>query len=225
MNTILLVDDDKFLRTSIAAFLKLEHFSIISVNSVYEALVFLKLNKPDLVITDIMMMELDGYDFLKILKTSQSLCHIPTILLTAKGLTDDRIKGYNIGCNAYLTKPFDAHELLSIINNMLKINLNSMISSDLMIDQQKIISKSIISLVKSFTHREKTILRLVLRGCTNREIANYLQLSVRNIEKYVSRLLDKTNTRNRTELVTLILSIKLKSSDYFRANDGNRTRE
>jgi len=57
-----------------------------------------------------------------------------------------------------------------------------------------------------FTYREKSILELVIKGYTNKEIANSLQLSLRNVEKYVSRLLYKTNTRNRTELVNFMLN-------------------
>jgi len=210
---ILLVDDDKTLSNSITAFLQSENFSIFGVSNVYNALVYLKLNKPDLIIIDIMMRQLDGYDLLKILKRSQHLYFIPTVILTAKGLTSDRIRGYNIGCNAYLTKPFDSNELLSIINNMLSLYLSSISKEGLLLDDKLQTLISTFHLDASFTHREKTILRLVLRGCTNKEIANYLQLSVRNIEKYVSRLLDKTNTRNRTELVNLILSTKLRLYD------------
>lgn len=213
MNTILLIDDDQLLLESITTFLQSEKFYVISVRSVYQALVFLKLNTIDLIISDIMMTQLDGYDLLKIIKTSNLLNQIPVILLTAKGLTDDRIKGYNTGCNAYITKPFNSNELLSIINNILNVHFHSIIKSDVITYEHKQAFKFINSLAKLFTHREKTILRLVLHGCTNKEIANYLQLNVRNIEKYVSRLLQKTNTRNRTELVNLILSTKLKLYD------------
>nr|QCI08290.1 hypothetical protein [Pterothamnion crispum] len=205
MKKILIVDDDIYLRTSIATYLQSANFLVMSVESVHHALVYLNRNMPDLIITDIMMNQLDGYDFLDILKSSKNLSNIPVILLTAKGMTHDRIKGYDLGCNAYLTKPFNPQELISIINNIFSnINLiKNNIESNLQLDFRFLYDKSCIS----FTYREKTILSLVLKGFMNKEIAMQLNVSIRNVEKYVSRLLHKTKTRNRTELVNFILSL------------------
>ena len=123
--------------------------------------------------------------------------------LTAKGITRDKVKGYNLGCNVYITKPFAAYELLSIINNLLNIN-NPTLQKNAFYNQ---INPTVMDIsLPVFTYREKSILELVIKGYTNKEIANSLQLSLRNVEKYVSRLLYKTNTRNRTELVNFMLN-------------------
>ena len=204
MHSILIVDDDIILRNAIVAFLKNKRFSVISLNSVYEVLIFLHKNSVDLIIADIMMPELDGYDLLNILKNDVQYSTIPIILLTAKGITNDKVKGYNLGCNMYITKPFAPYELLSIINNFL--NINNLISHKHDIYNQRMTKKVSNIKLPLFTYRETSILDLVIQGYTNKEIANSLQLSVRNVEKYVSRLLDKTNTRNRTELVNYILN-------------------
>ena len=204
MHSILIVDDDIILRNAIVAFLKHKSFSVISLNSVYEVLIFLHKNSVDLIIADIMMPELDGYDLLNILKNDVQYSTIPIILLTAKGITNDKVKGYNLGCNMYITKPFAPYELLSIINNIL--NINNLISQKYDIYNQRMTKKVSNIELPLFTYRETSILDLVIQGYTNKEIANSLQLSVRNVEKYVSRLLDKTNTRNRTELVNYILN-------------------
>nr|YP_009297081.1 hypothetical protein Ceram_148 [Ceramium japonicum]AOM66424.1 hypothetical protein Ceram_148 [Ceramium japonicum] len=220
MHKILVLDDDINLRNSISTFLNNEQFSIISLGSVYEVLIFLKKNSIDLIIADIMMPELDGYDLLIILKSYSQYSLIPVILLTAKGITYDKVKGYNLGCNVYITKPFAPHELLSIVNNLVNIN-NPILQNNLSYNQEFSKKRLNISLPK-FTNREISILNLVVKGYTNKEIANSLQLSIRNVEKYVGRLLHKTNTRNRTELVNYILN---NSSNFLRANDGTRTRE
>jgi len=204
MHSILLVDDDKILREAIVTFLKNKQFTVISLDSVYDVLIFLNHNSVDLIIADIMMPELDGYDLLNILKNDLQYNEIPIILLTAKGITTDKVKGYNLGCNVYMTKPFAPYELLSIINNLLKIN-NPLLNKD------KIYSHNFDKIgidvaLPVFTYRETSILNLVTKGYTNKEIAHSLQLSIRNVEKYVSRLLDKTSTRNRTELVNYILN-------------------
>lgn len=199
---LLIVDDDNNVIKLLSSYLLSHGFLVNSVNNVESALVLIHRNKPDLIITDIMMKKLDGYDFIKLLKLDDLFLDIPIIFLTAKGMTSDRIRGYNLGCHAYITKPFNPQELLSIINSIFK-NIN--------IFKLKYINRCAISNINhdkiySFTNREKNILQLVMKGYMNKEIAMQLNLSLRNIEKYVSRLLSKTNTRNRTELVKLIMS-------------------
>ena len=201
---LLIVDDDLSLRHTIATYLESAGFDVISASSVKSALQKIQSRLPDLVITDIMMPHIDGYDFVEKLRMDNRLLNIPIIVLTAKGMTEDRIKGYDLGCNAYLIKPFDPNELLSIINNIFKnIYLLQLFSNN---SQIASISSENLLKVDQFTHREWTILTLVAKGYTNKEIANCLQVSIRNVEKYVSRLLNKTNTRNRTELAKVAIS-------------------
>lgn len=204
---LLIVDDDNDLRNLLSTYLIAEGFFIHSVHDVHSALVLIKKDRPNLIITDIMMKKLDGYDFIKLLKWDILLADIPVIFLTAKGMTYDRIKGYNLGCHAYLTKPFNPQELSAIIksifNNidLLKINLSEMNYVDKLIVNPKVLNL--------FTSREKAILELVIKGCMNKEIAIKLSVSLRNVEKYVSILLIKTNTRNRTQLVQVAHALNI----------------
>nr|YP_009332844.1 hypothetical chloroplast protein 29 [Membranoptera tenuis]AKL79100.1 hypothetical chloroplast protein 29 [Membranoptera tenuis] len=201
MKKLLLVDDDDNLRYLLSSYLINEGFVINSVNSVQSALVIIKQDRPDLIISDIMMKQLDGYDLIKLLKLDSLLIDIPIIFLTAKGMTFDRIKGYNLGCHAYITKPFNPQELLAIIKNIFYnidlFNMKFIGNLHKKYDNHEII--------KLLTYREKTILELILKGYMNKEIALKLNIGLRNVEKYVSRLLNKTKSRNRTELVQLIL--------------------
>ena len=70
---------------------------------------------PDLIIVDILMPKTTGYDFIEKVKLHEKFKNIPFIFLTAKGLTQDRIKGHKLGCNAYVSKPFEPEELEHII--------------------------------------------------------------------------------------------------------------
>nr|YP_010195830.1 hypothetical protein LK100_pgp020 [Crassiphycus birdiae]UAD83227.1 hypothetical protein [Crassiphycus birdiae] len=201
--TILLIDDDIHLLNSMASYLISEDFKVHITTNGYNALQNLKIIKPDLIITDIIMPHIDGYELIKKIRSEQHQYTIPIIFLTAKGMTPDRILGYNLGCNAYLTKPFYPEELISIINNIFqhlefwKQNPNTNI--------KKIQEKQQNSIFNSLTPKEYNILLLVSKGYTNKEIANIIKSSIRNTEKYVSRLLNKTKTRNRTELTQLTL--------------------
>lgn len=203
MKKILLIDDDQDLCHLLSNYLTSYNFSVISVYSIRNALGTLRLECPDLIITDIMMKDLNGYDFIRFLRLDSLFIYTPVIFLTAKGMTNDRIKGYNLGCNAYLTKPFDPRELVAIIHNL--FNYKELLKKDFLSNNKiSSISYNIYSFF-NFTSGEKNVLLLLLKGYMNKEIATTLNLSKRNIEKYVSRLLLKTNTRNRVELIKLFL--------------------
>nr|YP_010937757.1 hypothetical protein Ycf29 [Palisada intermedia]WKW95687.1 hypothetical protein Ycf29 [Palisada intermedia] len=203
LKKILLVDDDHNLIDLLSYYLSAEGFFVDSAYTIRNALAFIDYDCPDLIISDIMIKDLNGYDFIKLLKLDDNLVDLPFIFLTAKGMTSDRIKGYNLGCFAYLTKPFNPKELLAIINNIFtNINLiKSRNRFNLDVSKKFLSSK----FLQSFTTREKHVLKLLLRGYMNKEIAIKLDTSLRNVEKYVSRLLYKTNTRNRVELIRKVI--------------------
>nr|YP_009296306.1 hypothetical protein Sebd_154 [Sebdenia flabellata]AOM65241.1 hypothetical protein Sebd_154 [Sebdenia flabellata] len=207
---LLIVDDDIKLLNSISSYLKAEGFLVDTADSVKSALLSMRVNKPDLIITDIMMSDLDGYDFIQIIRSDNLLRVIPIIFVTAKGMTSDRILGYNLGCNAYISKPFSPQELLSIIHNLFKNIELLTVNQPLKPDELSI--KNNTSFVYNLTDKEKSILSLLVKGLMNKEIAIRLNLNLRNVEKYVSRLLNKTNTRNRTELTQFALSHNIYSS-------------
>ena len=172
----------------------------------------LKKNLPDCLVVDIIMPNNEGYTFIKNLKKHKNFQHIPFILLTAKGLTEDRILGYKLGCSAYISKPFDPEELEAIIKNIVVKNdifLESMLENYLLIREIKInlikkYSQSIENKLQfSLTSQEQYILNQILLGNQTTSIALNLNVSKRNVERYVSRLLDKTRTKNIQDLKSL----------------------
>ncbi len=122
--TILLVEDNKDLQQYIADIL-LQHYNVIRQDNGQAALFYLdsieeEKDLPHLIISDIMMPIIDGYQLLTILKESVKYKHIPTIILTARVGLDDKLKALQIGVDDYLTKPFLEAELLARINNLLE---------------------------------------------------------------------------------------------------------
>nr|YP_009314615.1 Hypothetical protein ycf29 [Liagoropsis maxima]SCW22869.1 Hypothetical protein ycf29 [Liagoropsis maxima] len=207
---ILLVDDDVGLLSSISEYLVNAGFIVDCVTTVTEAILKLDNVFYHLIISDIVMPNLNGYDLIEYISKKNVSYKVPLIFLTAKGMTQDRIMGYDLGCYGYLTKPFDPAELLSMIRNILT-NLKN-VSDDVYINQKDLfdlVDNSKTNIVNSLTEREKHVLKFVLRGMTNKEIAINLNLTVRNVEKYVSRLLSKTGTRNRTQLSQYFYRIDL----------------
>lgn len=116
---ILVVDDDTditfYLRTLLAPF-----YQVHCCYDVETALEDLRSRTPDLILSDILMNGKTGYDLCRILKEDLQYSHIPVILLTAKNSVRDQIDGLNVGADAYVTKPFHAEYLLSLIDNLLK---------------------------------------------------------------------------------------------------------
>jgi DNA-binding NarL/FixJ family response regulator len=224
---LLLVDDEPGLREAVQAYLEDSGYAVRAASNAQEGWELLQTTLPDLVITDIMMPQVDGYQFLKQLRDDERFATLPVIFLTARGMTSDRIQGYKAGCDAYLPKPFDPDELVAIIENLLERRTAAQakaltgeapdiadmarqiaeIRSILMQRGETSLGRSIVSspLKIDLTPREQSVLDLVVEGLMNKEIASRLKTSVRNVEKYVSRLFSKTGTNSRTELVRYAL--------------------
>ncbi len=119
-NTILLVEDNKDLRTYIKDSIP-EEFNIIEAENGVIGLKVAVKHIPDIIITDIMMPKMDGEELCEKLKTNPKTNHIPVIMLTAKADQQSKIKGFNIGADAYMSKPFSTEELNARIHNLITI--------------------------------------------------------------------------------------------------------
>jgi DNA-binding NarL/FixJ family response regulator len=220
---LLLVDDEPGLRQAVQAYLEDEGFKVNVASNAREGWDLLQQTSPDLVISDIMMPQVDGYQFLKQLRDDPRFQAVPVVFLTARGMTADRIQGYNAGCDAYLSKPFDPDELVAIVSNLLDRRAaatrttgdgetpdiaemaRQIAQIKAMLSQRNSIAQTPAPINLDLTPREQSVLELVAEGLMNKEIARRLETSVRNVEKYVSRLFSKTGTNSRTELVRYAL--------------------
>ena len=203
-STIMIIDDEQKLLVAIRKYLMAKHFRIIICKSGGEAIKRLKEENVDLLIVDILMNDMSGYEFVEYVKISPRMGHIPFIFLTAKGMTEDRIKGYKKGCKAYLGKPFDPEELVAIVDNILfdKRNIKNIINikNEISKLRNSIYDSNRSSRSTEFTQREIGILLSVSKGLTNKDIAYNLNITVRNVENYITRLLHKTCLSNRVKL-------------------------
>jgi DNA-binding NarL/FixJ family response regulator len=217
---LLLVDDEPGLRDAVQAYLEDSGFTVDAAPNAKVGWELLEKRLPDLIISDIMMPQVDGYQFLQQLREDTRFSQLPVIFLTARGMTKDRIQGYQAGVDAYLSKPFDPDELVAIATNIVnrRAALTNAEGGTNIADLANQVAE-IKSLLTSrpggavataavhidFTPREQSVLKLVAQGLMNKEIARRLETSVRNVEKYVSRLFSKTGTNSRTELVRFAL--------------------
>ncbi|NPV58981.1 MAG: response regulator [Actinobacteria bacterium] len=117
---ILVVDDDPNIRELIVDTLSEDRFMPIEARDGKEALRICETERPDIIVLDVMMPDLDGLEVCLRLRGEALTSHIPIILLTAKGMLEDKIKGMETGADDYLTKPFDPLELEARINMHLR---------------------------------------------------------------------------------------------------------
>lgn len=119
MKTVLVIEDDAALRENTAEILELSKYAVITASNGLKGVAMAEKHKPDIIVCDIMMPELDGYGVLNILASKKSCQHIPFIFLSVKGENEDIRKGMNMGADDYITKPFTDVDLLSVIENRL----------------------------------------------------------------------------------------------------------
>ena len=224
---LLLVDDEPGLRTAVQAYLQDEGFEVTTAVDGEEGWEKAQKMMPDLIISDVMMPRCDGYGLLKRIREDERLGGTPVIFLTAKGMTVDRTQGYQAGVDDYIPKPFDPDELVARVRNVVKRQERLLTEAARFADadvgqmaKQITEIKSMLShgdksnsrkddSIPNFTPREASVLQLVAEGLMNKEIARQLETSIRNVEKYVSRLFIKTGTSSRTELVRYALENNL----------------
>lgn len=117
--TVMVVDDNPDIITIVSTILQAQGYTVVSASSGSQVFKLLQEIKPDLVILDIMLPEIDGLQVLTHLKQSPETSSIPVILLTVKGRYVDMVEGYKLGGDYYITKPFTPRQLLNGIRLVL----------------------------------------------------------------------------------------------------------
>nr|WP_293836971.1 ATP-binding protein [uncultured Arsenicibacter sp.] len=116
---LLIIDDNADIRTYLRTIFE-DEYVIMEAEDGQQGLEKATDVTPDLVICDLMMPRLDGFGFCRIMKTQVATSHIPVVMLTAKATVQDRIEGFGLGADEYLTKPFDATEIRVRVRNLIR---------------------------------------------------------------------------------------------------------
>ncbi len=118
---ILVVDDEVYILHILDFILGAESYDVVTATNGEQALQKVREEKPDLVILDIMMPKLDGYETCRMIKSDPATKNIPVILLTAKGREVDQKLGREVGANDYMTKPFSPSKLIERVQAILGV--------------------------------------------------------------------------------------------------------
>jgi DNA-binding NarL/FixJ family response regulator len=217
--TILVAEDDPGTRLSISDYLETNcGFSVVATENGKDALDSVETHQPHLIVTDVTMPQMDGYEFVRQVRRRPAFRLLPVVFLTGRTETEERVRGYQLGCDVYLSKPFELSELGAVVRNLLdrsqmiesewRTRLQGTEASPERHDAER--TDSTMSTIV-LTDREKEVLALLSDGLSNVQIGNQLHLSARTIEKHVSSLLRKTETNNRAELVRFAMAHHLVS--------------
>jgi DNA-binding response OmpR family regulator len=117
---ILIVDDEPDILSLLTLHLKMKHYQVEQTSSPTKVLEIANATKPDLILLDVMMPEMDGFQVAAKLKENEDTKNIPIIFLTARTQTEDKIRGFQVGADDYLVKPFDFEELEIRIHRLIK---------------------------------------------------------------------------------------------------------
>jgi DNA-binding NarL/FixJ family response regulator len=200
---LLIVDDEPNLLRAVEACLRAEGFEVVTARSGRDALVSIAQTVPDLIVSDIRMPGMNGFEFAQHLRASSRTMLVPVVFLTAKDETADRIEGFRSGVDAYLTKPFEPDELVAVIKNILErvARTHTQIARLIGVDKDQ----SLDFRDEDLTEAENRIASAVARGLSNKEIGVELEISVRTVENHISHILDKKRFNNRVEIARHII--------------------
>jgi signal transduction histidine kinase/DNA-binding NarL/FixJ family response regulator len=218
---LLVVEDNPDMCFYIRSILS-EQYHVTSARSAREALAYLGAHQIDLIISDVMMPDIDGHEFLQLLMQKLPDKRAPLIFLTARDSVEEKIQSLREGAVEYLTKPFDPQELIVLVETILTRErevlhkhielirqgldtlLNEMAASPSgKRDQLDLKAQGVES---GLTKRESEIFQLIITGRSDKEIARELNISVRTVSNHNRSIYAKFRVESRVELLARVFS-------------------
>ena len=213
MFNVLVVEDDKNLKKLMVTYLKRNNYTVFEANNGVQALDIIDKQYIDLVISDIMMPEMDGFELLNELRISNY--EIPIMLITAKGDISDKKQGFILGADDYMVKPVDMEEMILRVSVLLKrvksANKRKIVIGDLVIDYDQL---SVTKHGKVYNLAQKEFYLLYKLISTPNTIFSRQELieeiwglesesEYRTVDVHIKRLREKLSDLNEFEIVTV----------------------
>ena len=210
MKKILIIEDQPQMRRNLATILEMEGFEIVTAENGRRGVELANASKPDLVICDVMMPELDGYGVLKSLRAAKDTATVPFIFLTAKGEKSDHREGMNSGADDYLAKPVARVDLLAAV----KARLERQNTHEQRLREEAGKGgfnpnfESPVPLEKlGLTPREAEVLVWVAQGKSNGDIAVICGMAEKTVKKHLGSVFQKLGVESRNAATLCALEI------------------
>ena len=214
---ILCVEDSADIRSYVCEQMENE-YKVLEASNGEEGIIIAKDNIPNLIITDIMMPKLNGYEFCQAIRADEKTSHIPIIMLTAKAGLDDKIEGLETGADAYITKPFSAKELKVRVKNL--INQREQLRKRF--SKSTIIKPAEVSAVSVDQEYLRKVIKIIEANFENENfsserLASEVNMSLSQLNRKLNALIDQPAGQ-------LIRSLRLqRAADLLKQNAGNIT--
>ena len=200
MQKILIVDDDRTLRAALSRYLSEQGFAVESAVSGTEGFELFRQDMPDLIVSDVVMPEMDGFELCRQVRKSGSGQLVPFIFLTGRCDLRDRIQGHSLGADDYLVKPFHPKELIAKIEAQLARASRIRAEIERALDRMAAPSANDRSSLP-LTPAEEKVFWEVVQGLTNKKIGDRLFISPRTVQTHLSSILSKLALENRSQLI------------------------
>ncbi|MBL1177732.1 response regulator transcription factor [Pantanalinema sp. GBBB05] len=207
MKRILVVDDDTTLRMALTRYLEKRGYLVQDIGSAVEALAVFEQDPPDLVVSDVVMPEMDGFEFCRRLRATRLGQLVPFIFLSSRGEVEDRVQGHSMGADDYLIKPFEPRELLAKIEAQLErsrrihTEIVRLMQKSGVSDHATAETPALPTMTLPLTPAEEKVFWEVIQGYTNKQIGDRLFVSPRTVQTHLSNILSKLQLENRSQLV------------------------
>ncbi len=203
MKKILIIEDEAEMRRNLATILRFENYQTVLADNGRLGLQLAMGDLPDLILCDITMPELDGYDVLRALRQNAATAAIPFIFLTAKGEKPAIREGMNLGADDYLTKPITKADLLGAIASRLKRSQQTATAEF----KPNFDSAQPLQDILGLTPRVAETLLWMAQGKTNNDIAVILGISEATVKKHVLEIFGKLGVETRTAATLRALEV------------------
>jgi DNA-binding NarL/FixJ family response regulator len=207
---ILVIEDEPEMRRNLTTVLRLEKFHALPAENGRIGVELAKKEKPDLILCDVMMPELDGYGVIAALRADTETVAIPFIFLTAKGEKPDIRAGMNLGADDYLTKPVAKADLLAAIGSRLERAIQQAVPEF----KPNFQSAKPLEQALGLTPRVAEALLWLAQGKTNGEIATIMGNSESTVKKHVLEIFDKLGVETRSAATLRVLEVLSSSSAH-----------
>ncbi len=211
MERILVVDDEADCQTVLAMYLESQGYRVQSATSGIEALSIFESDPPDLVISDVMMPEMDGFEFCRRLRRTRLGQLIPFIFLSGQGEIESKVEGHSIGADDYLVKPFQSEEILAKVKAQLERShrIHAEIVRLLQNSTALAVEPKVLPVTPPtplpLTPAEERVFWEVIQGYTNKQISHRLFISPRTVQAHLGSIFSKLHIENRAQLVKFAL--------------------
>jgi len=204
MHRILVVEDTPAYAEALERTLALEGHQVILARRAQEALARARADAPDLVVLDLGLPDHDGYHVLRELRSRGF--DAPVLILSARSLEADKVEGFRLGADDYVTKPFGALELLARISALLR-RAAQRSPAAAPAPAMRALEDAELHERFGLTDRQIAVARLVAEGCTNAEVAGRLGLSFYTARNHAEQVMLKLGVSNRSSVSPMLVEV------------------